>query len=56
MKKATGTHRTMGKKGHTTAGLESGVSEVAKVGNTSPETAGGSQRPKPQKHGSIATK
>lgn len=56
MKKASGTHRSMGKKSHTTAGLESGVSQVEKVGNTSPDTVSGSQRPKPQKHGSIATK
>jgi hypothetical protein len=56
MKKASGTHRSMGKKGHTTAGVESGVSEVGKVGNTNPDQVSGSPRPKPQNHGSIANK
>jgi len=56
MKKANGTHRSMGKKSHTTTGVESGVSEVEKVGNTNPDTVSGSQRPKPQRHGSISTK
>tara|TARA_R110000765_G_scaffold195825_7_gene301306 strand:+ start:7352 stop:7531 length:180 start_codon:yes stop_codon:yes gene_type:complete len=54
MRKASGTHRSMGKKGGVTPGLESGVAETMKVGNTNPDEVSGSQRPKPQKHGSIA--
>ena len=53
-KQAKGTHRSMGKKGYGETGLESGIAETQKVGNTSPEEVKGSQRPKPQRHGSIA--
>lgn len=55
MKKASATHRSLGKTGGASAGLESGVAEVAKVGKTEPETCK-SDRPKPQSHGSVATK
>lgn len=56
MKKASSTHKSMGKKGYASTGLDSGLSETAKVGKTAPEEVSGSQRPKPQRHGSIATK
>ena len=53
MKMEKGTHRSMGKKGGTTAGLESGVAEVQKVAEEKPSLAADT-RPKPKKHGSIA--
>lgn len=56
-RKASGTHRSMGKTGGTTAGLESGVAEVKshKAGQGVAITQG-AQRPKPVKRGSIAMK
>lgn len=56
MKKATGTHRSMGKKGGAEAGLVSGVAETQKVGDTNPPEVGNTGRVKPQRHGSIAKK
>lgn len=52
--KAKGTHRSMGKKGGVTAGLEAGVAETQAVGKTGPDEVAGSHRPKAQRHGSIA--
>lgn len=56
MKQAKGTHRSMGKKGGATVGLESGVAETQKVGSTQPDEVSGSQRPKAQRHGSVSTR
>lgn len=57
MKKASGTHRTMGKKGGESAGLESGLSDVQKCkAGQGVEITEKSQRPKAKSHGSIATK
>ena len=53
-KQAKGTHRSMGKKGGASAGLEAGIAETQKVGKTGPDEVSGSHRPKAQKHGSIA--
>lgn len=53
MKNETGTHRSMGKKGGTTAGLESGVSSVEAIKQSVPDLAKDT-RPKASKHGSIA--
>jgi len=55
VRKASATHKPMGKKGNSTAGLESGLSEVQDVGKTQPEETK-AQRPKPQMRGSIAKK
>ena len=55
-KKASATHRSMGKKGYAEKGLESGISETQKVGETNPPQVGNTGRVKPQSHGSIATK
>jgi len=45
----------MGKKGGTTAGLESGVAEVKSfTAGQGVEITSGSQRPKPVKGGSVA--
>lgn len=55
-KKASGTHKSMGKKGYAEAGLESGIAETQKVGMTSPGEVGNTGRVKAQKHGSIAKK
>jgi hypothetical protein len=47
----------MGSKGGVTAGLESGVAEkMSYKAGQGPEITSGSQRPKPQKGGSIAMK
>lgn len=54
MKKASGTHRPMGKKSGTEAGLMSGVAETQKVGDTNPGEVGNTGRVKAQSHGSIA--
>lgn len=56
MKNAKATHKSMGTKGYASAGVESGLSETAKVGNTNPDEVGNTGRVKPQTHGSIATK
>ena len=57
MKQAKGTHRSMGKKGGETAGLESGVASVEKYKATEGQTTcSGTQRAKAEKHGSIAMK
>jgi len=57
MRKASGTHRSMGKMGGVKPGLDSGVTESMKIPKDSgPDTVSGSQRPKAQKHGSIASK
>jgi hypothetical protein len=55
VKKASATHKPMGETGSSTAGIESGISEVQKVGKTQPEE-NKAQRPKPQMRGSIAKK
>jgi hypothetical protein len=57
MKQAKGTHRPMGSKGGATVGLVDGVSEVQKhKAGVGVEMTTDSQRPKAQKHGSIAMK
>lgn len=57
MKKASGTHKSMGTKGGTTAGLESGVAEVQSMkAGEGIEVDSKTQRPKPKSHGSIAMK
>jgi len=55
MKQESGTHRPMGKKGGTSAGLESGVAEVQAIKQSSPDLAK-DVRPKAVKLGSIAMK
>lgn len=55
MKKAKGTHRPLGKTGGVSAGLESGVAEVKSLKESQgPARVEGSQRPKPEKLGSVA--
>jgi hypothetical protein len=57
MKQAKGTHRPLGNVGGCTPGLESGVAEVQKhKAGQGVEITSGSQRPKPAKGGSVATK
>jgi len=57
MKQAKGTHRPMGSKGGSSVGLVDGVSEVQKhKAGQGIEIVSDSQRPKAQKHGSIAMK
>lgn len=55
MKQAKGTHKSMGKKGGTQAGLVSGVAEVqSHKAGMGVEVNEKSQRPKGKSHGSIA--
>lgn len=57
MRKASGTHRSMGTKSGATSGLESGLSEVQKYkAGQGVEINSKSERPKAKKHGSIAMK
>lgn len=57
MKKASATHKSMGKKGGAEVGLESGVAHVEKYhAGQGVEVDSKSHRPKPQRHGSIAHK
>lgn len=62
MHSAKGTHRSMGKKGGASAGLESGLSDVQKFKTDEGQKVcedgsnAGTQRAKPEKLGSIAAK
>ena len=56
MSKASGTHKSMGKKGGASAGLESGIAETMKVTKPESKEVGNTGRVKPSKHGSIAMK